>query len=274
MMNGKSIFFASLLAGAFVLPAVAADAGGADPIDQVNTFIGTQDEGNTFPGASAPFGMIQVSPIGSHYAGWQYTDKKIRGFGHFFLSGAGCFEQGGLVSVLPVTGTIGAGAKSTFDTNNPEAFDQTRYAAAFDHQGEIGKPGYYKVRLTADSNQHVGGIDAETSALTRVGAERYTFAQGTQAHVLVNLGQATVRHRVIHSNLRIVDDHSVEARSKSSASAAAAPTRPGSASNSTGRSRPTALGTSSRARPAPRNRARPKRRTAPGSTSTRKTRAK
>ena len=210
MMNGKSIFFASLLAGAFVPPAVAADAGGADPIDQVNTFIGTQDEGNTFPGASAPFGMIQVSPIGSHYAGWQYTDKKIRGFGHFFLSGAGCFEQGGLVSVLPVTGTIGAGAKSTFDTNNPEAFDQTRYAAAFDHQGEIGKPGYYKVRLTADSNQHVGGIDAETSALTRVGAERYTFAQGTQAHVLVNLGQATVRHRVIHSNLRIVDDHSVE----------------------------------------------------------------
>ena len=73
---------------------------------EVNTFIGSKDDGNTFPGASAPFGLIQVSPIGSHYAGWRYDDEKIRGFGHSFLSGAGCWEQGGQVSVLPVTGTI------------------------------------------------------------------------------------------------------------------------------------------------------------------------
>ncbi|MES2040881.1 MAG: glycoside hydrolase family 92 protein, partial [Pseudomonadota bacterium] len=59
----------------------------------VNTFIGTQDDGNTFPGAVAPFGMIQLSPIGEHYSGWRYTDQKIRGFGHSFLSGAGCWEQ-------------------------------------------------------------------------------------------------------------------------------------------------------------------------------------
>ena len=58
----------------------------AAPSAPVNTFIGTQDDGNTFPGASAPFGMLQVSPIGEHYAGWHYTDPKIRGFGHFFLS--------------------------------------------------------------------------------------------------------------------------------------------------------------------------------------------
>ena len=211
-MSNKNNLLSILFAGALALPAFAADTPSTDPIDEVNTFIGSKDEGNTFPGASAPFGMIQVSPVGSHYAGWQYDDKKIRGFGHFFLSGAGCFEQGGLISILPVSGSIGAGAKFAFDTTNPETFDQTRYASAYEHQGEIGRPGYYKVRLNADSNQHVGGIDAETSALTRVGAERYTFsgAVNAQANVLVNLGQATIRHRILHSQLRIVDDHTVE----------------------------------------------------------------
>lgn len=60
---------------------------------QVNTFIGSKDDGNTFPGASAPFGLIQVSPIGAHYAGWRYDDPSIRGFGHSFLSGAGCWSR-------------------------------------------------------------------------------------------------------------------------------------------------------------------------------------
>src|SRR5690349_24869741 len=73
-----------------------------DPIESVNTFIGTKDEGNTFPGASMPFGKAHSSPIGSHYAGYRYDDQQIRGFGHFFLSGAGCWEQGVLVPILPV----------------------------------------------------------------------------------------------------------------------------------------------------------------------------
>ena len=201
-MRHKYIFSAALLAGVSGACFAAVDA---DPVAEINTFIGTQDEGNTFPGASAPFGMIQVSPIGTHYAGWQYTDKKIRGFGHFFLSGAGCYEQGGLVSILPVTGTVGAGQKFSFDTTNPETFDQAHYAATYDHAGEIGQAGYYKVRLT-----DYGGIDAETTALTRVGAERYTFADGAQAKVFVNLGQATVRHRVIHSDIKVVDNRTVE----------------------------------------------------------------
>src|SRR5690242_4884120 len=77
----------------FAANAVAAPPHGdtsVDPATLVNTFIGTKDEGNTYPGASAPFGLIQVSPIGSHYAGYRYDDEKIRGFGHSFISGAGC----------------------------------------------------------------------------------------------------------------------------------------------------------------------------------------
>ena len=84
---GSAAGLACLLALAFV-PSLPAAPLALER--EVNTFIGSKDDGNTFPGASAPFGLIQISPIGSHYAGWRYDDEKIRGFGHSFLSGAGC----------------------------------------------------------------------------------------------------------------------------------------------------------------------------------------
>lgn len=172
----------------------------------VNTFIGSQDDGNTYPGASAPFGLIQVSPIGEHYSGWRYDDPKIHGFGHSFLSGAGCWEQGGQVSVLPVTGTIGPGGD--FDTRDPKNFDHRKYASAYTHEGEVGQAGYYRVRLT-----DYGGIDAEATALTRAAAERYTFPAGLQeGHVLVNVSQANARHRVIGSSIEVVGDRVVEGK--------------------------------------------------------------
>lgn len=183
--------------------ALAAIPAGSMP---VNTFIGTQDEGNTFPGASAPFGMIQISPSGEHYAGWRYSDARIRGFGHSYLSGAGCWEQGGQVSVLPVTGRIGAGGD--IDTSKAESFDYRRYAAEYTHDGEVGQAGYYKVQLTS-----YGGITAEATALTRAAAERYTFAAGMKdGHLLVNLGQANERHAVVGSELRVIDSRSIEGK--------------------------------------------------------------
>lgn len=195
MRKLAAVLTAALVPAAVVTPVAAAAP--VDPLDAVNTFIGTQDEGNTFPGASAPFGMTQVSPIGSHYAGYQYTDTAIRGFGHFFLSGAGCWEQGGLVSTLPTTGT--------FDTGDPSTFDQRLYASPYTHDGEVGKPGYYKVHLTG-----YGGIDVETTATTRTGVERYTFDQAGPANVLVNVGQANDKEPVSGSSIRIVNDHTVE----------------------------------------------------------------
>lgn len=194
---------AALLAALALPLAHAAPQPDATP---VNTFIGTQDEGNTFPGASAPFGMIQVGPTGEHYAGWRYSDTRIRGFGHSYLSGAGCWEQGGQLQVLPVTGRIGPGGD--FDTAKPETFDYKRYAAGYTHDGEVGQAGYYKVQLTS-----YGGITAEATALTRAAAERYTFAAGTASgNVLLNVGQANERHSVVGSEVRIVDDRSVEGR--------------------------------------------------------------
>jgi len=198
------------LACTAVAPAWAAPPGKAasakNLATSVNTFIGTKDDGNTFPGASAPFGLIQVSPIGEHYSGWRYDDPKIRGFGHSFISGAGCWEQGGQLSVLPVTGTIGP--EGTFDVKKAESFDHKKYGSTYAHEGEIGEAGYYKVRL-----KDYGGIDAEATALTRAAAERYTFpADVKQGHVLVNPGQANERHWVIGSSVQVVGDRAVEGK--------------------------------------------------------------
>lgn len=193
---------------ACLLLAAVPMAHAAKPVDgvrEVNTFIGSKDDGNTFPGASAPFGLIQVSPIGEHYSGWRYDDPKIRGFGHSFLSGAGCWEQGGQVSVLPVTGSIGKGGD--FDIADPTRFNHKTYASAYTHSGEVGQAGYYKVRLT-----DYGGIDAEATALTRAAAERYTFSTRGDGHVLVNVGQANERHSVIGSSIDVVGDRVVEGK--------------------------------------------------------------
>ncbi|MGN6224864.1 GH92 family glycosyl hydrolase [Pseudoxanthomonas sp.] len=198
-----ALAFAGLLA--LAAPLVQA-APAVDPVREVNTFIGSKDDGNTFPGASAPFGLIQVSPIGEHYSGWRYDDPKIRGFGHSFLSGAGCWEQGGQVSVLPVTGTIGPGGD--FDTQDPKRFNHKTYASRYSHDGEVGQAGYYKVRLL-----DYGGIDAEATALTRAAAERYTFsANASEGHVLVNVAQANERHSVIGSTIDVVGDRVVEGK--------------------------------------------------------------
>ena len=187
-------------------PDALARARDQDLPSQVNTFIGTRDEGNTFPGASAPFGMIQVSPIGSHYAGWRDGDERIRGFGHSFLSGAGCWEQGGQVSVLPVTGTIGPGGD--FDTANSESFDQLKYGARYTQADATGQAGDYRVRLT-----DYGGIEVEATALTRAAAERYTFpASAGTGHVLINVGQANEKHKVIGSEVHVVGDRVVEGK--------------------------------------------------------------
>ncbi|WP_051076082.1 GH92 family glycosyl hydrolase [Saccharothrix espanaensis] len=187
---GKSVLRATLVLltmAAMVVP-VTANAQ-TDPVESVNTFIGTKDEGNTFPGASAPFGMAHSSPIGSHYAGWRYDDPVIRGFGHFFLSGAGCWEQGGLVSILPTTAL-------------PQSFDHRRYGVGYRHQGEVGKPGYYRVDLAS-------GITAESTATTRTGVERFTFPPGSTPHVLVNVGQANDKEPVTGSSVRVVDDRTL-----------------------------------------------------------------
>jgi predicted alpha-1,2-mannosidase len=164
----------------------AAEPRDARLTDLVNTFIGTANEGNTFPGAAMPFGMVQFSPDTGHYTGYDYAQSRIRGFSLVHLSGVGC-RLGGDLPVLPTTGDV-------------TQTDYTKYAAAFRHENEEASPGYYRVGLAS-------GIQAELTAGTRTGVQRYTFPATGKANVLLNAGQAL--HRTVATKVEILDDRTV-----------------------------------------------------------------
>ncbi|MFE9095867.1 GH92 family glycosyl hydrolase [Streptomyces sp. NPDC007264] len=166
--------------------AQAAEQSDGGLTDLVNPFIGTQNEGNTFPGVAVPFGMVQFSPDTGHNTGYDYTQHRIRGFSLVHLSGVGC-AIGGDLPVLPAVGDV-------------TETDYARYAATFDHTDEQASPGYYRVGLG-------GGIEAELTATERAGVQRYTFPATDKANVLLNAGQSL--HRNVSSEVEILDDRTV-----------------------------------------------------------------
>ncbi|MGW4735772.1 GH92 family glycosyl hydrolase [Streptomyces shenzhenensis] len=154
--------------------------------DLVDPFIGTQNEGNTFPGAAVPFGMVQLSPDTGHRTGYDYADRRIRGFSLVHLSGAGC-RIGGDLPALPTTGDV-------------TRTDYARYAAGFRHEDERASPGYYRVGLSS-------GIGAELTATARTGVQRYTFPATDKANVLLNAAQSL--HKPVAGTVEILDDRTV-----------------------------------------------------------------
>nr|WP_030804704.1 GH92 family glycosyl hydrolase [Streptomyces sp. NRRL F-2799] len=165
----------------------------ADPparlTDLVNPFIGTQNEGNTYPGAAVPFGMVQLSPDTGHNTGYDYAQDRIRGFSLVHLSGVGC-GLGGDLPVLPTTGDV-------------TTTDYAKYAARFSHDDESASPGYYRVGLDS-------GIEAELTATARTGVQRYTFPATDKANVLLNAGQSL--HTKVATKVEILDDHTVRTK--------------------------------------------------------------
>ncbi|MFJ2017654.1 GH92 family glycosyl hydrolase [Streptomyces nodosus] len=170
----------------FPPPAQAAPPPDGGLTDLVNPFIGTQNEGNTFPGASVPFGMVQLSPDTGHRTGYDYTGNRIRGFSLVHLSGVGC-AIGGDLPVLPTTGDV-------------TETDYAKYATTFSHAHEQASPGYYRVGLD-------NGVRAELTATERTGVQRYTFPATGKANVLLNAGQSL--HRNVSSTVEILDDRTV-----------------------------------------------------------------
>lgn len=156
--------------------------------DLVNPFIGSQNEGNTYPGAAVPFSMVQLSPDTGHAVGYDYTDDQIRGFSSTHISGVGC-GLGGDLPVLPTTGDI-------------TETDNTKYASGFSHDNEKASPGYYQVGLTS-----YGGINAELTATQRTGVQRYTFPATDKANVLINAGQSL--HRTVSTTVEVLDSRTV-----------------------------------------------------------------
>lgn len=177
---------AAVVAAAVVaVPSAAATA--QDLTSLVNPFVGTQNDGNTFPGASMPFGMVQESPDNGGATGYDYDTSTIYGFSQTHLSGVGCGIEGEL-PLMPTTGAI--------------AMDYHAYASGYSHDNEQAQPGYYRVHLDKYD------VNTELTATDRTGWQRYTFPPGSQANVLFNVGKANMT--VFDSYVKVVNNDTVE----------------------------------------------------------------
>ncbi len=147
-------------------------------VDYVNPFIGTDGPGNTYPGATLPFGMVQLSPdIGipgwDRIAGYYYKDAIISGFSHTHLTGTGAGDLYDIL-VMPTNSRFSERIKE----NNYKPFSK------YNHNKEDASPGYYTVDLLDY------GITAELTATNRVGIQRYTFPEDAATAIHVDLGYA------------------------------------------------------------------------------------
>ncbi len=153
-------------------------AGPPDVLTLVDPFVGTGAHGHTYPGATVPFGMVQVSPD-THASGWDWcsgyhhSDSSILGFSQTHLSGTGI---GDMLDVLLMP-TVGPLQLEPGTREDPDSGYRSRFA----HAEETASPGYYSVRL-ADT-----GVRVELTATDRAGIHRYTFPRSDAAHVVLDL---------------------------------------------------------------------------------------
>jgi predicted alpha-1,2-mannosidase len=173
------------------------------PFEYVNPLIGTGGHGHTYPGATVPFGMVQLSPD-TRLDGWDgcsgyhYSDSIIYGFSHTHLNGTGCSDYGDIL-IMPATGDI---------LMNNGADGQPGYCSHFKHSSEHAEPGYYSVFLENP------GIKAELTATARTGFHSYTFPESSQANIIIDLVH---RDEVISSSLKVISNSEIEGMRRSRA---------------------------------------------------------
>ena len=165
-----------------------------DLISYVNPFVGTGGHGHTYPGATMPFGMMQLSPD-TRLEGWDgcsgyhYTDQHIYGFSHTHLSGTGILDYGDVL-LMPNNEVV----------FNNGADGNKGYRSSFSHDNEVASPGYYAVHL--DDTK----IDVSLTVSERSGIHHYTFPQGSEQVVILDLVH---RDLVIDSGLDLIDEVNV-----------------------------------------------------------------
>ncbi len=143
----------------------------------VNVFVGTDFHGHTFPGATVPHGMVQLSPdtrttTWDGCSGYHYSDQSIIGFSHIHFSGTGA-GGGADIMLMPSVGAIQL-------TPGDPADSKSGYRSAFSHDQENASPGYYSVMLE-------DGIKAEVTASAHVGLHQYTFSQSGSGNIILDL---------------------------------------------------------------------------------------
>lgn len=159
-------------------PAGPPAADGNDPTQFVKLQIGTGGHGHTYPGATVPFGMVQLSPDTFNEgwdwcSGYHYSDSSLMGFSHTHLSGTGASDMLDFL-LMPGTGPVKLVPGSR---ENPAE----GYRSRFSHDDEVMVPGYYSVLLKDY------GIKAELTATERVGIHRYTFPESDSSHFILDL---------------------------------------------------------------------------------------
>ncbi|RWY52598.1 GH92 family glycosyl hydrolase [Mucilaginibacter gilvus] len=179
-------------------------------VQYVKPIIGTQRMGHTYPGATVPFGMVQLSPetdtpsyelngkynpdVYKYCAGYQYDDKTIVGFSHTHFSGTGHSDLGDFL-IMPTVGALKL---------NPGTADKpgSGYRSAFSHANEVSEANYYKVKLD-ESN-----ITAEMTTSARVGFHQYTFPKSDQSHIILDLmaGIYNYPDKTVWTYVKILND--------------------------------------------------------------------
>ncbi|HTR43505.1 MAG TPA: GH92 family glycosyl hydrolase, partial [Pseudomonadales bacterium] len=165
-------------------------------LDNGLPLVGTGGHGHTYPGATVPFGMVQISPD-TRIDGWDgcsgyhYSDSVILGFTHTHLSGTGATCLGD-VMLMPTVGDI------HLEAGTPG----NGYASAFSHDQETATPGYYRVFLQTPA------VNAEMTATTRCGFHRYTFPASDQSHIILDLGHG-IGNDPIETSLHVENDHTI-----------------------------------------------------------------
>lgn len=182
-------------------------------INYVRPLIGTAKMGHTFPGATVPFGAVQLSPdtdtipyavngkynpdVYKYCAGYQYDDPTIVGFSHTHFSGTGHSDLGDFL-IMPTTGALQL---------NPGTADapQTGFRSAYRHEDETAAANYYRVKL--DDHQ----ITAELTSTTRTGFHRYTFPANEEAHIILDLmhGIYDYDDKTVWTVVRVLNDSTV-----------------------------------------------------------------
>lgn len=165
----------------------------------VNPFIGTGGHGHTFPGATVPYGMVQLSPdtrIDGSWdgcGGYHYDDSTIFGFSHTHLNGTGVSDFGDIM-LMPTMGE--------------PSFDNKVYSSTFSHANEKASAGFYSVKL----DKH--NIDVRLTSSTRVGFHEYTFNKSGNANIILDLNH---RDKLLEGRIRIIDNKTIEVLRRSEA---------------------------------------------------------
>ena len=166
----------------------------------VDPFIGTGEHGHTFPGATRPFGMVQVSPINGTggwdwVSGYHYSDSVMIGFGHLHLSGTGIGDLLDLL-VMPASKEMDL----TIETQNR---DKSPYKSSYSHDNETASPGYYQVYLETPK------VNAEVTSTLRTGYHKYTFDEDETQSLIMDLGFALNWDRPLETAITVENNNTI-----------------------------------------------------------------